>query len=103
MGRIGRMGHIKVGKMEERPRRKGLREGLECGKMYEGNAYADPKLPHLATTLAQAADQFSRSAVARKYFGPEIVDFYTRTARNEIREFNAAVTDWERGRYFEKI
>jgi len=31
------------------------------------------------------------------------VDFYARTARNEIREFNAAVTDWERTRYFEKI
>jgi glutamine synthetase len=41
--------------------------------------------------------------VAKKFFGPEIVDFYTRTARNEIREFNAAVTDWERARYFEKI
>jgi glutamine synthetase len=81
----------------------GVNEGLECGKMYEGNAYADPKLPHLATNLAQAADQFSRSAVAKKYFGPEIVDFYARTARNEIREFNAAVTDWERARYFEKI
>ena len=81
----------------------GVNEGLDCGKMYAGNAYADEKLPHLATTLAQAADQFSRSAVAKKYFGSEIVDFYARTARNEIREFNAAVTDWERGRYFEKI
>ena len=33
----------------------------------------------------------------------DVVDYYVHTARHEVRAFDAAVTDWERRRYFEQI
>jgi glutamine synthetase len=81
----------------------GLRESLDCGPAYDGNAYADESLRSLPSSLAEAADLFSRSAVAREFLGPDLVDFYTCTARHEIADFGSAVTDWERSRYMEKI
>ena len=39
----------------------------------------------------------------RETFGDGVVDFYVHTARHEVRAFDAAVTDWERVRYFERI
>jgi glutamine synthetase len=35
--------------------------------------------------------------------GPEVLEFYVHTAREEIKAFESAVTDWERVRYFERI
>jgi len=80
-----------------------IRESLDCGPAYHGNAYADASLRTLPSSLGEAADHFSKSAVAREFFGEAVVDFYTRTARHEIEEFGRAVTDWERSRYLERI
>jgi glutamine synthetase len=81
----------------------GVEEKLDCGDVYRGNAYADQNLPGLPATLHEAADLLDRSPLARKALGDDVVDFYVHTARHEIRAFNAAVTDWERVRYFERI
>jgi glutamine synthetase len=81
----------------------GLKEKLDCGSEYSGNAYVDPKLPRLPATLRDAADLFDRSALARRAFGDEVVDFYVHHARLELDAFNNAVTDWEKVRYFERI
>jgi len=81
----------------------GLEEGLDCGKEYRGNAYADPKLKSLPKSLRDAAELLDRSRLARKAFGDAVVDFYVHTARLEAQAFNDAVTDWERTRYFERI
>jgi glutamine synthetase len=43
------------------------------------------------------------SAFAKRAFGEDVVAFYMQTARQEVKAFNAAVTDWERVRYFERI
>ncbi|MEI6337746.1 MAG: glutamine synthetase family protein [Verrucomicrobiota bacterium] len=81
----------------------GIEEGLDCGAAYRGNAYVDSALTALPRTLNEAADSFSASRVTRAALGDHVVDFYTLTARHEISEFQGAVTDWERMRYFERI
>ena len=43
------------------------------------------------------------SAVAREAFGEEVVDHYLNNARVELAAFEAAVTDWERVRGFERL
>ncbi len=81
----------------------GVEENLDCGDPYRGNAYVDPKLQALPTSLKDAADLLERSESARRAFGDEVVKFYVHTARQEVKAFDAAVTDWERVRYFERI
>jgi glutamine synthetase len=81
----------------------GVEENLDCGEPYRGNAYIDEKLLSLPTTLLDAAELLNRSALSRKVFGDPVTDFYVHTAREEVKAFNAAVTDWERIRYFERI
>ncbi|MBI3853148.1 MAG: glutamine synthetase [Verrucomicrobia bacterium] len=81
----------------------GVAEGLDCGEVYEGNAYIDPKLKSLPKSLRDATDLLDRSRVARAALSDEVVDFYVHTARLEAQAFNDAVTDWERIRYFERI
>lgn len=81
----------------------GVEEGLDCGNLYEGNAYLDDKLPSLPKSLRDAADLLGESRLARRAFGDGVVEFYAHTARCEVQAFNDAVTDWERVRYFERI
>jgi glutamine synthetase len=81
----------------------GVEERLDCGEVYEGNAYVDPKLASLPKSLRDAADLLDRSKIARRTLGDHVVDFYVHTARLEVQAFNDAVTDWERSRYFERI
>jgi len=81
----------------------GVKEKLDCGGEYLGNAYIDPKLERLPSSLRQAADLFAASKLARHAFGDAVVDFYVHHARLEVEAFDNAVTDWEKGRYFERI
>jgi glutamine synthetase len=81
----------------------GAREHLDCGPEYLGNAYVDPKLARLPSSLSDAAELMNRSKFARAAFGDDVVDFYVHHARLEIQAFNNAITDWEKVRYFERI
>jgi glutamine synthetase len=81
----------------------GISEGLDCGEQYLGNAYVDPKLARLPSSLAMAGELLDQSRFAREHFGDAVVDFYVRHARLETEDFNNAVTDWEKVRYFERI
>jgi glutamine synthetase len=81
----------------------GVEEGLDCGAVYEGNAYVDLKLARLPKSLREAADLMDRSKLARRALGDHVVDFYVHTARLEVDAYDNAVTDWERVRYFERI
>jgi len=82
---------------------RGVEEGLDCGEGYKGNAYEDEALPQLPESLGEAAALLEKSDLAREAFGTGVVEFYAHTARLEAQAFGAAVTDWERGRYFEQI
>ena len=81
----------------------GVREGLDCGPAYQGNAYVDPQLARLPSSLRDATDLFHKSKLARAAFGDAVVDFYAHHARLEHEAFGNAVTDWEKHRYFEQI
>ena len=83
--------------------RAGVAEGLDCGEVYQGNAYIDSELESLPKSLLEAAELLDRSCLARAAMGDEVIDFYVHTARLEVDAFNDAVTDWEHIRYFERI
>ncbi|SFE53000.1 glutamine synthetase family protein [Blastococcus tunisiensis] len=80
----------------------GLENELPLEDPLTGNAYTSDK-PRVPTTLRDAADLLEGSEVARKAFGPEVVDHYVNAARVEVTAFDAAVTDWERVRGFERL
>ncbi|MGV9710268.1 glutamine synthetase family protein [Gordonia sp. NPDC003424] len=67
-----------------------------------GNAYLGDA-ERLPTSLAQAADLFAGSALARSAFGDDVVEHYLNNARIELAAYGAAVTDWERVRGFERL
>jgi glutamine synthetase len=80
----------------------GIDEELALPDPVTGNAYiAD--LPHVPTTLREAADLFESSELARAALGKDVVDHYANAARVELAAFDAAVTDWERVRCFERM
>ena len=80
----------------------GVENELELEPAYEGSAYAADK-PHVPLTLRDARDLFAASDVARAAFGDEVVEHYLNNARVELAAFDAAVTDWERFRGFERL
>jgi glutamine synthetase len=81
----------------------GVEAGLELEPPLEGNAYAASDRPQVPSTLRDARDLFAESAIARDAFGQEVVDHYLNNARVELDAFEAAVTDWERFRGFERL
>ncbi len=81
----------------------GIDQGLELGEPYPGNAYQAHDVERLPATLAEAAALFGDSALAREAFGDDVVAHYLNNARVELNAFNAAVTDWERIRGFERL
>ena len=81
----------------------GVDEKIDCGPIYEGNAYDDKTLPRLPETLEEATELLQNSKMAVDAFGENVVEFYVHTAKYEASAFHRAVTDWERCRYFEQL
>lgn len=80
----------------------GIDNELELADAMEGNAYTSGA-DRLPTTLVEAVELFDNSKVARAAFGDDVVDHYLNNAAVELKAFNAAVTDWERKRGFERL
>jgi glutamine synthetase len=80
----------------------GIEQELVLEPEFPGNAYASDK-PRVPGTLRDAAELFEKSSVARAAFGDDVVEHYTNMARVELAAFDAAVTDWERVRGFERL
>jgi glutamine synthetase len=80
----------------------GIERDLDLEPAFEGNAYLSDK-PRVPTTLREAAELFGSSDVARDAFGDEVVAHYLNNAHVELEAFEAAVTDWERFRGFERL
>ena len=80
----------------------GIDAGLELEPACEGNAYESGH-PRVPATLHEARALFLDSALARDAFGEEVVEHYANAARVELAAFDAAVTDWERVRGFERL
>jgi glutamine synthetase len=80
----------------------GVDAQLALEPAFVGNAYESdkPRVPH---TMYAARDLFAESQVARAAFGEDVVDHYLNRARIELETFEAAVTDWEKFRGFERL
>ncbi|MGW8886909.1 glutamine synthetase family protein [Streptomyces sp. NPDC055749] len=80
----------------------GIERKLELPDACDGNAYTGD-YEHVPTTLRDAAALWEGSEAARAAFGDEVVDHYRNMARVELEAFDAAVTDWELRRSFERL
>ncbi|OXM73684.1 glutamine synthetase [Amycolatopsis sp. KNN50.9b] len=80
----------------------GIENELPLEDEFAGNAYHSDK-PRVPATLREAAELLSDSKVARAAFGEDVVEHYLNAARVELAAFDAAVTDWERQRGFERL
>jgi len=81
---------------------RGIEHELPLAAPVTGNAYTGDA-PRVPSTLTVATELFEQSAVARDAFGDDVVDHYAHAARVELAAFEAAVTDWERIRGFERL
>jgi glutamine synthetase len=81
----------------------GIDRGLTPPPAVRGNAFADPSVPRLPASLADATRLWRSSALAREVFGADVVEHYAHAAETELESFAACVTDWERRRAFERL
>lgn len=80
----------------------GVENELALPAPLTGNAYT-AGVEHLPTTLRDATRLFEESSIARAAFGDDVVEHYVNHARIELEAYDAAVTDWERVRGFERL
>ena len=80
----------------------GIENKLELEPEFKGNAYASKK-PRVPSHMRLARELFAKSKVARAAFSEDVVAHYLNMADVEIEAFEAAVTDWERMRGFERL
>ncbi|MCA1223803.1 glutamine synthetase family protein [Streptomyces sp. 8L] len=80
----------------------GVEHELELPDACAGNAY-EGDYARVPATLREAAELWSESVLARHAFGEEVVAHYANMARVELAAFDAAVTDWELRRSFERL
>ena len=81
----------------------GVVNRIEPPPSHDGDVYAAAEQPRLARTLAEATERFAGGRLAAAAFGSDVADHYSHFFRSEVAAFDAAVTDWERRRYFERI
>jgi glutamine synthetase len=80
----------------------GIENELEPEPAFAGNAYGSDK-PTVPTTLRDSADLLAASTLAQHSFGADVIEHYLNAARTELAAYDAAVTDWERIRGFERL
>jgi len=80
----------------------GIDNELELEPIFEGNAYVSDA-PRVPSSLREATELFSASTIAADAFGDDVVAHYLNNARIEQAAYDAAVTDWERVRGFERL
>jgi glutamine synthetase len=81
----------------------GIANRIEPPECFVGDVYAAANLPRVPRTLGEAVDTFAKSSFAKRALGEAVVEHYAHFFRTEVAAFDAAVTDWERQRYFERI
>ncbi|WP_371096742.1 glutamine synthetase family protein [Streptomyces sanglieri] len=80
----------------------GVEHKLALPEVCTGNAYT-AEYEQVPTTLREAADLWEASPIAKEAFGEEVVAHYLNMARVELAAYDAAVTDWELRRSFERL
>ncbi len=82
--------------------RYGIEHELALPAPSTGNAYAEDG-PRVPGTLRDALARWQDSELAHAAFGAEVVAHYANAARIELAAYDAAVTDWELYRGFERL
>ncbi len=90
----------------------GIEHKLELPARLDGNAYeaatiskalAEGRIKSLARNLDEATRLFENSEIAREFLGSDFVEHYATTRHWEVKEYEKAVTNWDRRRYFELV
>ena len=82
----------------------GIDQRLPAPDIYRGDAYSDPTLECMTTTMHESLRRFRDSSLARKAFGDEAHAHLTAFSAAELAQFeHGCVTDWEVSRYFGRI
>ncbi|WP_436527038.1 glutamine synthetase family protein [Actinoplanes sp. HUAS TT8] len=81
----------------------GIESELSLEEEFAGNAYLDPAADRVPGTLREATGLWESSQKARDAFGADVVAHYANMGRVELAAFDAAVTDWELRRGFERL
>jgi glutamine synthetase len=81
----------------------GIDNELALEPEFVGNAYHETDRPQVPATLRDAADLLAESKLAREAFGDDVIEHYLNNARVELAAYDAAVTDWEKIRGFERL
>jgi glutamine synthetase len=81
----------------------GIDGGYELEPEWKGSGYDAHDRPHVPRSLREATALLAESHLARHAFGEDVVDHYLNAARIEQEQFDAAVTDWELQRGFERL
>jgi glutamine synthetase len=80
----------------------GIDNALPLEPAVTGNAYDDSSV-RVPATMRDALDLWEESALAQEAFGGEVVAHYANYAKVELAAYDAAVTDWELRRGFERL
>jgi glutamine synthetase len=81
----------------------GIENELSLEDEFAGNAYQDETAERVPGTLRLATELWSASSVAESAFGADVVAHYANMGRVELAAYDAAVTDWELRRGFERL
>jgi len=81
----------------------GIENQIEPPEAFVGDVYAAEDLPRVPHTLKEAQAVLAKSSFATSALGADVVEHYARVYQVEVQQYEAAVTDWERERYFERI
>ncbi|MGE7271900.1 glutamine synthetase family protein [Brevibacillus panacihumi] len=81
----------------------GIENRIDIAAPTRGEPSSNPDVERLPSNLVEAITQLDRSEIVRQLLGNEVVEHYMTAARNELNDYFAEVTDWERKKYFEFI
>ncbi|MFC4067933.1 glutamine synthetase family protein [Actinoplanes subglobosus] len=81
----------------------GIENELSLEDEFRGNAYQDESAGRVPGTLREATTLWEDSSVADTAFGADVVAHYANMGRVELAAYDAAVTDWELRRGFERL
>jgi len=81
----------------------GIERGIDAPEMFTGDVYAAQDLPSVPGTLSAAISPFASSDFVGEAFSQDVQNHYAHFYAVEAAAYDAAVTDWERARYFDRI
>lgn len=82
---------------------RGIEEQIDPGTPISGDIYQDDSATDIPTSLRAATESLRGSKMLREAFGDGVIDHYSRAAEWEQEAFDAAITDWEIARGFERV